>query len=177
MRADNDREAPIMTVGSASMSERTTGTVVLLPSRFHRSGLIAAGIGYAPFAVWAGVVDVLWWWLSLPLAVLLVLEGVRVRVVVDHDHQQIISTRAVIRSVVPIADVVNVRVPPWGPVILTLRPGLKMLTSRGRSGQLLTGLIADHRGEKPVAAHLAAAIGVPVVSVWPRVRTEQPSSD
>lgn len=73
----------------------------------------------------------------------------------------------------PIDDIVNVRVPSWGPVALTLRPGAPKPGGGIWPGQVLTGIYADHRGRDGVASELASVLNVPVVSVWSGVRSDE----
>lgn len=108
----------------------------------------------------------------------IVLICLRARVDVDLDRLVVTSTRAFRRTVVSTDDIVNVRVPPWGPVALMLRPGVRKRGGGICPGQVLTGIYASHRGDDGVANAIGSLLGVPVLSVWPGVRSdERPDSD
>jgi hypothetical protein len=154
------------------MTPDASGPFVFRPSLLQRSLFVAAGVGGgALMAVLAFTNSPVWIVFAL-CAVPVVLEGVRTKVVVDRANGEVVSTRAFRPSAVAVTDVVNVRVPPWGPVALALREGASKAGGGVRRGQVLTGLYAGHRGTDPVAARLADALGVPVVSVWPAVRSD-----
>jgi len=104
-------------------------------------------------------------------AIPLVLDGIRTRVVVEPERGTVASTRAFRSQVTAMADVLNLRVPPWGPLVITLAPGAAHgRSSRALRGQIVTGLYGSRRGRDSVAVVLARALDVPVVSVWPKAR-------
>lgn len=159
------------------MTPDASGSFVFRPSLFQRTLFVAAGgVGVASMAVLAITNSPVWIVFAF-CAVLVSFEGVRAKVVVDRAIGEVASTRAFRRSVVAAADVVNVRVPPWGPVAITLREGASKAGGGVWPGQVLTGLYAAHRGTDSVAARLADALGVPVVSVWPAVRSIEEGSE
>lgn len=137
--------------------------------------ILYCGIGVAGGAlmVFLAASNSVGWLVGAVCAVFVVLEGVRTHVEIDRDRGEVISVRALRRSVVRIEDVSAVRVPPWGPIALMIRDGAVKEGGGIWPNQLLTGLSTARRGgDSTVAGRLAAAIGVPVVSVHPGVRSE-----
>lgn len=133
------------------------------------------GIGAAggTLMVFLAATNSIAWLVGAVCAVFVALEGARTRVEVDRDCGQVISFRAMRRSVVRIEDVSAVRVPPWGPIALMLCDGAVKEGGGIWPNQLLTGLSTERRGgESSVAGQLAVAIGVPVISVHPGVRSD-----
>jgi hypothetical protein len=104
------------------------------------------------------------------LCPVLFLEGLRAEVVIDIEHRTISSQRAIRRWTGRIEDIEIIRVPPWGPIALVLRPGVAKAGGGLWPGQILTGVYADRRGSKGRAVQLAEALGLEVASVWPQVR-------
>jgi len=108
--------------------------------------------------------------LFLLLCPIIVLEGLRAAVIVDIEKGTISSQRAIRCWTGRIEDIENIRVPPWGPIALTLRQGVPKVGGGLWPGQVLTGVYADRRGTEGRAAQLAALLAVEVASVWPMVR-------
>ena len=143
------------------------------PSALQRASFVCIGVGgLALFLALAVTNSLAMAVFGLP-AVVVIFEGLRARVDVDLDHRVVTSSRAFRRTTVPIADIVNVRVPPWGPVALMLRPGAPKRGGGIWRGQVLTGIYADHRGQDRVASRLAECLDVSVVSIWPGVRSDE----
>lgn len=157
--------------------EARTGSLVFRPTLLQRALFVAAGVGGVALMAVLAITNSPGWIVFALCAVPVILEGVRANVVVDRANGVVTSTRAFRRSLVAAADVVNVRVPPWGPVALTLRKGASKAGGGAWPGQVLTGLYAAHRGTDPAATRLAEALGVPVVSVWPAVRSNDKGSE
>ena len=160
-----------MTAGSAVAGD----PVVFRLGAVGRVAMVGTGLGGIVLFLGLGLVNSPAMALFAVPAVVVVLEGIRAHVVVDLDCGTVASSRAIRRTVVPISDIVNVRVPPWGPIALTLRPGAPKPGGGIWPGQVLTGIYADHRGRDGVANDLAAVLGVPVVSVWSGVRSDEES--
>lgn len=157
--------------------EAKSESLVFRPSLLQRALFVAAGAGGVVLMAVFAITNSPGWIVGELCAVTVILEGLRTNVVVDRANGEVTSTRAFRRSVVATADVVNVRVPPWGPVALTLREGASKAGGGVWPGQVLTGLYAAHRGTDTVANRLAEALGVPVVSVWPAVRSNGKGSE
>ena len=147
---------------------RSNGERVL----FMTSGLVASAV----FAVIA-VTQELFFGLFIPLCLIVVLDGARAVIVVDVEEGMVSSQRAIRRWTGRIEDIASVRVPPWGPIALMLRPGVPKAGSGLWPGQILTGVYADRRGSEGRAAQLAAVAGLEVSSVWPQVRPGFASSE
>jgi hypothetical protein len=156
----------MMTSGASAES------LVFRPPLRQRVLTVAAGIGGGVLMTVGAVVESPVFLLFAMCAVSVIVEGIRTDVVVDFTNGQVTSTRAFRRCVVAMADVVNVRVPPWGPLALTLRKGTSKTGGGIWPGQVLTGLYSGHQGSDPIVYRLAAALGVPVVSVWPQIRSD-----
>lgn len=144
--------------------------VVFRPSRLQRLGFdVVAVVGLLVIAI--GVrQDSFVWLLFLVPCVAVIVEQVRTRVVIDRVAGVVRTTRILRTRCVAIDDVVAVRVPPWGPVLLTLRDAASW-NGVNWPGQISTGIQVPHRGADTVAHRLADALGVPVESVWPGVRS------
>jgi hypothetical protein len=131
---------------------------------------MASGIGSTLLFGYLGLTDAVGFLLFAGLGPLLVIEGLRARIVVDQVARTESSTLVFRAWHGSFSDVENVRVPPWGPIILTLRQDTSA-SSRGIwPGQVLTSVYADRSGSDGRAARLAELIGVPLVSVWHQVR-------
>ena len=115
--------------------------------------------------------------LFMPLCLIVFLDGARAVIVVDLDQGMVSSQRAIRRWTGRIDDIASVRVPPWGPIALMLRPGVPKGGGGLWPGQILTGVYADRRGGEGRAAQLAAVLGLDVSSVWPQVRPGFASSE
>jgi hypothetical protein len=146
---------------------------VFRPPLLQRAVWVAIGLGGVAFFLGSAVIDSPGWAVFVVPAVFIVLAGLHAQVEVHLDRRVVISSGAIRRSVVPIDDIVNVRVPPWGPIALTLRPGAPKRGSDLWPGQVVTGIYSDHRGRDGVARALASMLHVPVVSIWPAVRSTQ----
>lgn len=163
------RHRQVVTGGHAGAS----GVTTFRPSALQRALFVAIGLAGTVLFVGLGLANSPAMALFAIPAVVVIFEGLRARVDLDLDHRVVASSRAIRRTVVPIDDIVNVRVPPWGPVALTLRPGAPKPGGGIWPGQVLTGIYADHRGADGVASELASLLNVPVVSVWRGVRSDQ----
>lgn len=106
----------------------------------------------------------------LLLCPVIFLEGLRAEIIVDVDQGTISSQRAIRCWMGRVEDIATIRVPPWGPIALMLRPGVSKSGVGLWPGQILTGVYADRRGSGGRACQLAEALGVEVSSVWPQVR-------
>lgn len=160
-----------MTGGQAGDS----GVATFRPSAFQRALFVAIGLGGSVLFVGLGLANSPAMAVFAIPAVVVIFEGLRAHVDVDLDRQVVVSSRAFRRTVVPIDDIVNVRMPLWGPVALTLRAGAPKPGGGIWPGQVLTGIYADHRGRDGVASELASVLNVPVVSVWSGVRSDEGS--
>jgi hypothetical protein len=145
--------------------------VLFVPTFLHRAAWVGFGLGGIVICLGSALIDSPGWLFFVVPAAFVVLEGLHAQVEVDLDRRVVISARAVRQSVVPIGDIVNVRVPPWGPIVLTLRPDAPKPGPGLWPGQVVTGLYTDHRGRDGVARALASELHVPVVSIWPAVRS------
>ena len=141
------------------------------PSASQRVATIGGGI-----AVIAVILHIAWneqggssWLVFTPLGAVIVLEGVRARVVVDRDSGVVRSTRAFVTLVVAIDEIAAVHIPPWGPIQLRLLAGHERSFLRRLGpwkGQVGTGLYAHRHGADAVALKLSRTIGVPLESSW-----------
>lgn len=147
--------------------------LVLRPSFALRALLIGAGVGGAVLFGALAIRNSPGWLVFAACAVPLLIDAVRRQVVVDHRTGVVQVSGAFGRKVVPIEDIENVRVPPWGPVLLTL----KGADARGAARQISTGFPGQRRGDGGIAHQLATSLHVPVVSVWPAVRSNGKGSE
>jgi len=160
-------------VGRTAGSSGQCTVGVFRPSPLHRAFFMISGVGFMIFVLAAAASDSPGWLVFAPCAVVVLLEGVRARVAIDVERREVLSCRAFRGSAFRMSEIENVRVPPWGPVIFTLREGAAKVNGGLWSGQIQTGLYSKHRGgSDTVAGRLAHALDVPVVSVWPVVRSE-----
>lgn len=160
--------ALLLAMPTREASARTS--TVTLRSNVARAVFMACGVGATLLLGYLAVTDTVGIVVFAALGPLVFVEGLRARIVVDPASRTISSTRAFRTWHGSFGDIENVRVPPWGPIILTLREG-SSASSRGMwPGQVLTSVYADRTGSDGRAARLAGLIGVPLVSVWPQVR-------
>ena len=157
-----------MPTGRTQQLVDASDATVFRPSLAQRLGFGGLAV-VTVIAVVAGVVqDSALWLVFLVPSVLLFVETIRTRVVVDRADGVVRITRSMRTTTTPISDVLNVRVPPWGPVLLTMRSSAAGAGANW-PGQINTGIQVSHRGFS--AAHqLADCLGVPVESVWRGVR-------
>jgi len=120
--------------------------------------LLLAFSGWVPFALF-GILG------ALALA-----DMLRSEVTIDLDRRIVFSRRAVRTWSGAFEDIANVRVPPWGPVLLTLDPDRRTRGTGPWRGQVATGVYAQRTGSNGQACQIADLLGVEVVSVWPQVK-------
>lgn len=97
-------------------------------------------------------------------------DTLRSEVRVDLDRRMVFSRRAIRTWSGAFDDIDNVRVPPWGPIVLTLNPRRAARGAGLRRGQVITGVQAQRTGSSGQASRLADLLDVEVVSVWPQVK-------
>ncbi|HEX7136033.1 MAG TPA: hypothetical protein VF228_25865 [Iamia sp.] len=135
----------------------------------HRVLLVALGVGFGAICVVGGIASDPWAFAFVPLGPILVLDGLRTQVVVDRGRGVVTVTRAIRRREHAIGAITGVRVPPWGPIVLTLDPDQVRATTRSASlTYVVTGIYAPRRGEDPTARALAEATGAPLTGALVR---------
>jgi hypothetical protein len=142
------------------------------PSVMQRLALIGGGLLVgATCLVGAMRESPIWLVFVIPCSVL-VAEGIRMKVCFLPDSNAVCIVRAIRTTRVEGSDIRNVRVPPWGPVLLTLK-GPQVRRGANWAGQVNTGLRVPHKGTNTIAHQLADLLGVPFVTVWPALRRPQ----
>ena len=151
---------------------------------------ILGGIAGSAVFLLIGTVDG-WpiWQIFAALGPLIVVDALRTRVEIDPTHDEIVCVRTFTKTRMRLSAIENVRVPPWGPVCLTVFSGesvkqnldlplgsshaFRMRIGEGGVGRtnIVTGLATNCRGHDNKAHELASALGVPVVSIWPGLST------
>lgn len=149
------------------------GTTVVRPPLLQRAAWVAMGVGGAILFAGIGLRQDPWAALLALPAGLVGLTGLRSAVTIS-TVTGAVTVRSALRQVeVPAASIDSIRVPPWGPILLLIEDPSAGAPPRS-SRQIKTGLYASRptRASSP-ATHdvLAAALGVPVVSVWPQYRS------
>jgi hypothetical protein len=151
-----------------------SGAQVFAPPPGQRLGFVGAALAAGGLFVWsawsASDLRMLVFTLLVPV---IVLEGLRTRVVVDQERRLVRSTRAIRTRTVSFDEVAAVYVPAWGPLSLRLvAPAEPSFAQRWspRGLVVLTGLYGHQQGAGNVARRLARAIGVPLESMWPQIR-------
>jgi hypothetical protein len=112
--------------------------------------------------------------LSIPIGVVITLEALRTRIVVDHRAGVVLIRRAFREYTIAIDDIIGVRAPAWFPMCLTLREGARKPTGVGLGGrrEIMTNIHTGDLRPDILAAHIAEAIGVPITSVGPSSRSD-----
>ena len=156
--------------GVSDTAPRDIDSVVRFRSNGERVAFMIVGVAAGAVFGFIAVTDDPLFGLFLLLCPVVFLEGLRAEIVVDLGQGTISSQRAIRRWTGRIEDIENIRVPPWGPIALMLRPGIAKAGGGLWPGQILTGVYADQRGSAGRALQLADVLGLEVTSVWPQVR-------
>lgn len=151
-------------------ARRDVESVVHFRSNGERVAFMIGGAAAGAVFGFIAVTDDPVFALFLLLCPVVFLEGLRAEVVVDLRRGTISSQRAIRRWTGRIEDIETIRVPPWGPIALMLRPGVAKAGGGLWPGQILTGVYGDRRGSAGRAVQLADVLGLEVASVWPQVR-------
>lgn len=136
--------------------------VVFVPSLLQRVLMVGLGMGMALIVV-SEFREEPWVLVFGLLVPVLVLDGLRTKVVIDRDRGALRVTRAVMTTTVPLDAVIGIRVPSRGPVMVTLADP-RAWVQVGWPGQVNTGFQTSTAGPGSFPRRLASALDVPLES-------------